>query len=105
MNYKNFENASHNENDNRQEKFLDGVPGSGKSFRAKPADISSELEDEIEAFYEISEILARQEYRKRRFYRNLKKAIIAIFSIFVFSGIFIFAKRSKTGKSEKSKKQ
>lgn len=101
MNYKNFENAGQKKNDDKQEQFTTSVPGSGKSFFANPSDILSLFENEYEMFKEISEILARQERRKKRFYRNLKKAIFAISSVLVF---FIFAKKHKAGKSEKTNK-
>lgn len=105
MNYKNFENAGQKKNDDKQDQFIKSVPGSGKSFSAKPSDILSAFEGEYEMFLKISEILEMRENRKKRFYRNLKKAIFAIFSIFVFSSIIIFTKRGKAEKSEKPQNQ
>lgn len=101
MNYKYFEKPKNDGTETKEEKFIKAVPGSGKSFSAKSSDIHSGLVDEYESFIEISKILARQEYKKRRFYRNLKKAVFAISSIFVF---FIFAKKRKSGKCEKTTK-
>lgn len=105
MNYKNFENAGQKKTDEKQEQFINSAPGSGKSFYANPSDILSLFENEYEMFKEISEILAGQERRKNRFYRNLKKAIFAFSSVLIFSGICFFAKRGKAGKSEKTKNQ
>lgn len=104
MNYKNFENASQKKTDSKQDCFIKSVPGSGKSFYAKPSDIPCDFEDRYEMFIEISKILERQENRKRRFYKKIKNALFIFFSIFVFSGIIIFAKKHKASKDVKTKK-
>lgn len=101
MNYKNFENAGQKETANKQEQFINSVPGSGKSFGANASDILSALENEYRMFVKINAILARQEYRKKRFYRNLKKALFAISAVFTFSFFFIFSKKRKVSKGEK----
>lgn len=108
MNYKNFENSapreSEKEAEKKQEAFTNAEPESGKCFGANHDDVLSVLDDEFEMFTEIAEILARQEYKKRRFYSFLKKAIYAFSSVLIFSGIIVFAKIRKSGKGGKSKK-
>lgn len=108
MNYRNFENSAprgnEKETEKRQETFIHGTPGSGKSFGANYEDVCAALDNEFEMFTEIAEILARQEYKKRRFYSFLKKAVFAFSSVLVFSGIIVFAKIRKSDKGGKSKK-
>lgn len=104
MNYKDFEKADPKEKVGSQKNLIGGVPGSGKVFSAKPADIHSAFDNGYKMVINISEILAGQENRKRRFYRNLKKAIFAFSSVFIFSVFFIFAKKRKGNKCEKTKK-
>lgn len=108
MNYRNFENSAprekEKETEKSQEAFIHGTPGSGKCFCASHKDVCAALDNEFEMFTEIAEILARQEYKKRRFYSFLKKAVIAFSSVLVFSRIIVFAKIRKSDKSGKSKK-
>lgn len=107
MNYKNFDNSasreSGKETEKKQEAFIHGTPESGKCFCASHEDVCAALENEFEMFTEIAEILARQEYKKRRFYSFLKKAFFAFSSVLFFSGIIVFAKKRKSGKNEKTK--
>lgn len=108
MNYKNFENSAPMENEKetemKREAFIHGTPGSGKCFCSSHEDVCAALENEFEMFTEIAEILARQEYKKRRFYSFLKKAVFAFSSVLFFSGIIVFAKKRKSDKCGKSKK-
>lgn len=107
MNYKNFDNSasrkSEKETEKKQEAFIHETPESGKCFCASHEDVCAALENEFEMFTEIAEILARQEYKKRRFYSFLKKAVFAFSSVLIFSGIIVFAKKRKSGKNEKTK--
>lgn len=108
MDYKNFENSapreSGKETEKRQETFIHGTPGSGKSFGANYEDVRAALDNEFDMFTKVAEILARQEYKKRRFYSFLKKAVFAFSSVLVFSGIIVFAKIRKSDKGGKPKK-
>lgn len=108
MNYKNFENSAPRENEKktekRQEAFIHGTPGSGKSFGANYDDVYAALDNEFDMFTKVAEILARQEYKKRRFYSFLKKAVFAFSFVLIFSGIIFFAKIRKSDKGGKSKK-
>lgn len=108
MNYRNFNNPasreSGEETEKKQEAFTYGTPESGKCFCASYEDVCAALDNEFEMFTEIAEILARQEYKKRRFYSFLKKAVFAFSSVLVFSGIIVFAKILKSDKGGKSKK-
>lgn len=107
MNYRNFDNSasreSGKETEKKQEGFTNAEPESGKCFCASHEDVCAALENEFEMFTEIAEILARQEYKKRRFYSFLKKAVFAFSSVLFFSGIIVFAKKRKSGKNEKTK--
>lgn len=108
MNYKNFENSAPRENEKetemKREAFIHGTPGSGKSFGANYDDVYAALDNEFDMFTKVAEILARQEYKKRRFYSFLKKAVFAFSSVLIFSGIIVFAKIRKSDKGGKSKK-
>lgn len=109
MNYKNFEGSALRESEKetvqKQETFTDEMSENENCFCSDHDDVLAALENEFETFAEIVEILARQEYRKRKFYGFLKKAAaLVFFPVFIFSGIIIFAKKCKTGKDEKSKK-
>ncbi len=95
MNYKNFDNSASRKSEKETE--------SGKCFCASHEDVCAALENEFEMFTEIAEILARQEYKKRRFCSFLKKAVFAFSSVLFFSGIIVFAKKRKSGKNEKTK--
>lgn len=95
MNYKNFDNAASRKSEKETE--------SGKCFCASHEDVCAALENEFEMFTEIAEILARQKYRKRKFYGFLKKAALVFFPVLIFSGIIVFAKKRKSGKNEKTK--
>lgn len=108
MNYKNFESSALRENEKetiqKQETFTDEMPENGNRSCPDHDDVLAALENEFETFAEIVEILARQEYRKRKFYGFLKKAALVFFPVLIFSGIIVFAKKRKSGKDEKSKK-
>ncbi len=108
MNYRNFNNPasreSGEETEKKQEAFTYGTPESGKSFGANYEDVCAALDNEFDMFTKVAEILARQEYKKRRFYSFLKKAIYAFSAVLFFSGIIVFAKIRKSDKGGKSKK-
>lgn len=56
------------------------------------------VEEDFNIFLQIADILARQEYRKRRFLKIFKISVSAIFTLLTFGGIFIFVKKCKAGK-------
>lgn len=107
MNYMNFKNSvpreRGKETENKQEAFTDEMPEIGKCFCSDHDDVLTALDNEFEVFTEIAEILARQEYKKSRFYGFLQKAVLAFSSVLIFSGIIVFVKIRKLSKDEKSK--
>lgn len=56
------------------------------------------VEEDFNIFLQIADILAEQEYRKRRSLKIFKISASAIFTLLTFGGIFVFVKKCKAGK-------
>lgn len=97
MNYRNFDKRENGR-----------IPADGNisfsGYAPESENKCESVEDDFNIFLEIAEILAEREYRKRRFLKIFKISVSAISAVLAFAGIFIFAKKRRTGKGAKTKK-
>lgn len=104
MDYRNFKYSNLQEN-SKSEKSGGNTPDVRSSSSSVPPIGKAEEEKAVSSFDDylnIGDVLMEQELKKRRFYKIVKSAVFAIFSILLFAGFFFFAKNHKSCKSVRS---